>query len=202
MINLIGIFQALANESRLAILRFLVQNTGQEYQSGYLAEHFNLAKSNISFHLNQLSSADLVTLRREGQFHFYAANTKQVRAFADQIQSIFQVGAVAKDTDSGAPSAGSAGQSVVETSYQLAEKTGELSEMLLHSFVDQLVGFMDRTTESAMDKNHIRSTILSQLQDMQEVLVEGSMVKKALLGGTPEQRLELVQSIEAKVRKA
>ena len=65
---------ALAQESRLAIYRLLVQ-TGQEgLSAGKISEATGIPPSSLSFHLKELAHAELVTSRNESRFVIYSAN--------------------------------------------------------------------------------------------------------------------------------
>jgi DNA-binding transcriptional ArsR family regulator len=65
---------ALAHESRLAIFRLLVVAGPEGMAAGDIAHHVGLSPSSLSFHLKDLSHADLVKPRQEGRFIIYTAN--------------------------------------------------------------------------------------------------------------------------------
>lgn len=65
---------ALAHESRLAVFRSLVQAGPGGLPAGQIATLLDIAPSSLSFHLKELSRAQLVTSRQEGRFVFYCAN--------------------------------------------------------------------------------------------------------------------------------
>ncbi|HVE07306.1 MAG TPA: metalloregulator ArsR/SmtB family transcription factor [Paraburkholderia sp.] len=65
---------ALAHESRLAIFRALVVAGPQGMAAGEIAQQLGLAPSSLSFHLKDLSHAELVKPRQEGRFVIYTAN--------------------------------------------------------------------------------------------------------------------------------
>jgi ArsR family transcriptional regulator len=65
---------ALAHESRLAIFRALVVAGPSGLPAGEIAQHLGISPSSLSFHLKDLSHAELVTSRQEGRFVFYTAN--------------------------------------------------------------------------------------------------------------------------------
>jgi ArsR family transcriptional regulator len=67
---------ALAQESRLDIYRLLVQAGLPGLAAGSIAEKLGLPASTLSFHLNQLQQADLISNRREGRSLIYAAQYK------------------------------------------------------------------------------------------------------------------------------
>ena len=62
---------ALAQESRLAVYRLLVQ-TGQEgLSAGKISEATGIPPSSLSFHMKELAHAELVTSRNESRFVIY-----------------------------------------------------------------------------------------------------------------------------------
>jgi ArsR family transcriptional regulator, arsenate/arsenite/antimonite-responsive transcriptional repressor len=65
---------ALAHESRLAIFRALVVAGPDGMPAGEIAQQLGLAPSGLSFHLKDLSHAELVKSRQEGRFVIYTAN--------------------------------------------------------------------------------------------------------------------------------
>lgn len=65
---------ALAQESRLAIFRMLVQQGANGLPAGKIAEQLNMAPSSLSFHLKELSHAGLIQARHEGRSIIYTAN--------------------------------------------------------------------------------------------------------------------------------
>jgi ArsR family transcriptional regulator, arsenate/arsenite/antimonite-responsive transcriptional repressor len=65
---------ALAHESRLAIFRLLVVTGPDGMAAGEIAQRVGLSPSSLSFHLKDLSHADMVRPRQEGRFIIYTAN--------------------------------------------------------------------------------------------------------------------------------
>lgn len=65
---------ALAQESRLATYRLLVQAGPAGLSATRIAGSLDVPPSSLSFHLKELAHADLVTSRQEGRFIIYAAN--------------------------------------------------------------------------------------------------------------------------------
>lgn len=65
---------ALAHESRLAVFRLLVVAGPDGMAAGEIAQQVGLSPSSLSFHLKDLTHADLVKPRQDGRFVFYAAN--------------------------------------------------------------------------------------------------------------------------------
>jgi DNA-binding transcriptional ArsR family regulator len=65
---------ALAHESRLAIFRLLVVAGPDGMPAGEIAQQLGLSPSSLSFHIKDLSHAELVTPRQSGRFVIYTAN--------------------------------------------------------------------------------------------------------------------------------
>lgn len=72
--SVITALAALAQESRLAIFRLLVQTGPDGLSVGKIGEALNIPPSSLSFHLKEMSHADLVTPKQEGRFIIYSAN--------------------------------------------------------------------------------------------------------------------------------
>jgi DNA-binding transcriptional ArsR family regulator len=65
---------ALAQESRLAIFRLLVEAGPEGMNAGAIAAALDIPPATLSFHVAQLARAGLAAARQEGRFVFYAAN--------------------------------------------------------------------------------------------------------------------------------
>lgn len=65
---------ALAQESRLAIFRLLVQAGPAGLAAGKIGETLGIAPSSLSFHMKELAHARLVTSRQESRYVIYSAN--------------------------------------------------------------------------------------------------------------------------------
>lgn len=65
---------AIAQESRLAIFRLLVQIGPDGMAASKIAEQLDIAPSSLSFHLKELTHAKLITSRSEGRFVIYSAD--------------------------------------------------------------------------------------------------------------------------------
>jgi DNA-binding transcriptional ArsR family regulator len=72
--NIVAALAALAQESRLAIYRALVQAGPEGLSAGKIGEAVKLAPSSVSFHMKGLLHARMVTSRSEGRFVIYSAN--------------------------------------------------------------------------------------------------------------------------------
>ena len=80
-------FSALAQETRLEVLRALVRRGPAGHAAGELAEAVGAAPPTLSFHLKELAAAGLVQARREGRSIIYAADYGGIRALVDFLMS-------------------------------------------------------------------------------------------------------------------
>ncbi len=71
---------ALAQESRLDVFRLLVQAGTDGMPAGQIGERLGLPSATLSFHLNQLKQAGLVSFRREGRSLIYMAEYPAMNA--------------------------------------------------------------------------------------------------------------------------
>ena len=69
---------ALAQDTRLAIYRMLVQQGPEGLSAGTIAERLDLPGATLSFHLKELANAGMVESRQDGRFVFYSANYEQM----------------------------------------------------------------------------------------------------------------------------
>ncbi|MGC1547792.1 MAG: metalloregulator ArsR/SmtB family transcription factor [Rhodanobacter sp.] len=68
----ITILSALAQESRLAIYRLLIEYAPDGLAASSIAEKLGVPNATLSFHLKELSHAGLVTSEQHGRFVYYA----------------------------------------------------------------------------------------------------------------------------------
>ena len=65
---------ALAHETRLALFRMLVERGPDGLPAGVIADRLNVPPSSLTFHVQHLHRAGLITQRRVGRQVFYAAD--------------------------------------------------------------------------------------------------------------------------------
>jgi DNA-binding transcriptional ArsR family regulator len=65
---------ALAQDTRLAVFRLLVQQGPSGMAAGEIAVALQISPATLSFHLKELSHAGLVLSRQDGRFIFYSAD--------------------------------------------------------------------------------------------------------------------------------
>lgn len=76
---------ALAQETRLEIFRLLVQAGSDGLPAGQIGVRLDLPPATLSFHLNQLRHAGLISCRREGRSLFYAAEYAAMNSLVDYL---------------------------------------------------------------------------------------------------------------------
>ena len=70
---------ALAQETRLAIYRMLVEAGPTGMSVSEIGAPLKAAPATLSFHLKELTHAGLITARQDGRFIFYSANYDRMR---------------------------------------------------------------------------------------------------------------------------
>lgn len=78
--HVVRALNALAQESRLAVYRLLVQAGPGGMPAGQIAEQLGIAPSSLSFHMKELAHAELVTVLQQGRFMIYSANYAAMNA--------------------------------------------------------------------------------------------------------------------------
>jgi DNA-binding transcriptional ArsR family regulator len=71
---------ALAQDSRLAVYRLLVERGAEGLAVGEISEKLEIPGPTLSFHLKELAQAGLVTARKQSRFVYYAANFDRMNA--------------------------------------------------------------------------------------------------------------------------
>src|ERR1043165_8417949 len=71
---------AMAQDNRLDIFRLLVEAGRDGMPAGAVAEALGLAPNALTFHLDRLRDAGLVTVRRDGRSMIYAARYETMNA--------------------------------------------------------------------------------------------------------------------------
>src|SRR5690349_3872646 len=78
--QVVGKLGALAQETRLELFRLLVQQGANGLSAGVIAERLGVPASSLSFHLQQLVHAGLITQRRVSRQMIYAADYSVMNA--------------------------------------------------------------------------------------------------------------------------
>jgi DNA-binding transcriptional ArsR family regulator len=73
------VFDALSQETRLRAFRLLVEAGPQGLPAGVISEQLNTPHNTMSFHLNHLSNAGIVSSTKQGRSVIYSANFEGMR---------------------------------------------------------------------------------------------------------------------------
>ncbi len=78
---------ALAQDSRLAIFRLLMDTGETGLSAGAISEALGVPATTLSFHLSQLSTASLIKFRKEGRSVIYYPNYKKVKQLTQFLKA-------------------------------------------------------------------------------------------------------------------
>jgi ArsR family transcriptional regulator, arsenate/arsenite/antimonite-responsive transcriptional repressor len=81
--NAVNQLTALAHETRLAVFRSLVQAGPEGLPAGEIAKLHDLPSPSLSFHLNILSNAKMVSATRDGRVIRYAPRFDEMNGLLD-----------------------------------------------------------------------------------------------------------------------
>lgn len=73
-------FAAISQETRLRVLKLLIEYGRDGAPAGALSDQLEIPHNSLSFHLAQLSHAELVTSKKQGRSIIYAANNDTIQA--------------------------------------------------------------------------------------------------------------------------
>ncbi len=76
---------ALAHEHRLGIYRLLVEKGPEGLSAGEIAERIGLLPSSLTFHVQSLQRAGLITRRRVSRRLFYSADFETMSALVEYL---------------------------------------------------------------------------------------------------------------------
>jgi len=85
MIQVTNALGALAQETRLALFRLLVERGPNGLSAGLIAEHLGVPPSSLSFHLRALQTAGLITQRRLSRQIIYSADFTAMNALVSYL---------------------------------------------------------------------------------------------------------------------
>ncbi len=76
---------ALAQETRLAVYRLLVEHAPDGLPAGQIAECLDLPAPTLSFHLKEMRRAALIASRQDGRFVWYRADLAAMSALVGYL---------------------------------------------------------------------------------------------------------------------
>lgn len=87
--QIVGLFKALSDETRLDILRYLLGK--KEFACKELLSNFSLSQPTLSHHFNKLINANILKERKEGVSHIYSINYQYLKELGIDIQKIVNI---------------------------------------------------------------------------------------------------------------
>jgi len=76
-------FEALAHETRLAVVRLLIPAGPDGLPAGVIGQRIRLPPNALSFHLGRLTNSGLLRMRRSGRNQFYRVDYERLSALTD-----------------------------------------------------------------------------------------------------------------------
>jgi ArsR family transcriptional regulator len=83
--KIIEALAALAHEYRLAIFRMLVERGPEGFAAGQIAEKVGLLPSSLTFHLQSLQRAGLISQKRESRQLIYSADFDAMKGLVEYL---------------------------------------------------------------------------------------------------------------------
>src|SRR5262245_21046644 len=87
VIRYADMFTAMGTEPRLRIMRLLLSAHPDGMVVGDIQSELDIPNSTLSHHLDKLKNEELVTVRREGTYLYYRANTEALRELLSFLYS-------------------------------------------------------------------------------------------------------------------
>lgn len=79
-------FSSLSQETRLKVLKLLIEYGRDGTVPGVIAEELEIPANTLSFHLSHMSKAGLVTSKKNGRSITYFANTDLIESLIGYLQ--------------------------------------------------------------------------------------------------------------------
>lgn len=81
----VAILAALAQDNRLDVFRLLAEAGREGMPAGHIANSLKMAPSALTFHLDRLREAGLISVRRDGRSMIYAARIEAMNALVSYL---------------------------------------------------------------------------------------------------------------------
>jgi ArsR family transcriptional regulator, arsenate/arsenite/antimonite-responsive transcriptional repressor len=81
----VAILSALAQDNRLDVFRLLVEAGRDGMPAGHIATSLKVPPNALTFHLDRLREAGLITVRRDGRSMIYAARVAAMNALVSYL---------------------------------------------------------------------------------------------------------------------
>ena len=87
MIKATNAFLSLSQETRLSVLKLLIEYGREGAVAGSIAEELEVPANTLSFHLSHMSQAGLVTSKKNGRSVTYYANTDLIEELITYLKA-------------------------------------------------------------------------------------------------------------------
>jgi ArsR family transcriptional regulator, arsenate/arsenite/antimonite-responsive transcriptional repressor len=81
----VAVFGALSEPIRLQMVRMMIEHGAEEFPCTTFDEVLPIAKSTISYHVQVLRRANLISVRKEGRKYFYKLRVETLEGFAPAL---------------------------------------------------------------------------------------------------------------------
>jgi ArsR family transcriptional regulator, arsenate/arsenite/antimonite-responsive transcriptional repressor len=78
--------KALADPRRFGILQTVAASSAGKICSGQVGETVSVAQATVSHHLKELTEADLITPKSEGQFKYFTFNFETINEYIAELK--------------------------------------------------------------------------------------------------------------------
>ena len=83
----VAVLDALSDETRLGVVEMLVAAGPEGLPAGLIADRLGRLPASLTFHLQHLDRAGLISARREGRRIFYRVETARIADLADYLST-------------------------------------------------------------------------------------------------------------------
>lgn len=83
----VAVLDGLSDETRLGVMQILVAAGAEGLPAGVIADRLGRLPSSLTFHLQQLDHAGLVSCRRMGRQIIYSAETARIAELVDYLSA-------------------------------------------------------------------------------------------------------------------
>lgn len=90
MSNLLKVFKALSDTTRMNMIRLLLRH--KEFSCHELSRKFSLSQPALSHHFNKLIETKIINMRKDGTANFYSINKEYLNNIGIDIKKIIKKG--------------------------------------------------------------------------------------------------------------
>jgi ArsR family transcriptional regulator, arsenate/arsenite/antimonite-responsive transcriptional repressor len=91
MIELVALFKALGDPTRMRLIRMLASGMATKVSVIELAQKLGISQPAVSQHLKILKNVGIVEPQREGYYVYYLINTDTLKHYKEMIDNMFEM---------------------------------------------------------------------------------------------------------------